>query len=215
LPESPRQPHPLLKIVLEIGPLALFLFANGKPKLFAPISGLVLPADLINSEKGGIFTATIMLMIGVLAALLVSRIVMRRWPVMPLVTAVVVVIFGSMTLYFQDQRFIMMKPTFLYVIFGGILLGGLAFNRPLLPYVLDSAFNLTELGWRKLTLRWGIFFFALAGLNEVVRLYYPDYWVSFKAYGIMILTFLFVMTQMPLVLRHEPEKDSADSAPTN
>jgi intracellular septation protein len=207
VPSTPVKPHPLLKIVLEIGPLALFLLANAKPKLFAPLAGLVLPAELLGSEKAGIFTATLLLMAGVLLALIVSLIVMKRLPVMPLVTAAVVTIFGTLTLYFQDDQFIKMKPTFLNLIFGGILIGGLAFDRPLLPYVLDAAFRLTHEGWRKLTLRWGLFFLVLAGLNELVwRTQSTNFWVNFKVYGSIGLTFLFIMSQMPLIMRYDSSK---------
>eukprot|EP01037_Dinobryon_pediforme_P002351 gene2351-2388_t len=171
-------------MVLEIGPLALFLLANARPKLFAPLAELVLPATVLAGEKGGIFTATVVLMAGVLAALVVSLVVMRRIPVMPLVTALVVTIFGVLTLYFQDEQFIKMKPTFLDMIFGLILLVGLAFGRPLLPYILESAFHLTDAGWRKLTFRWGVFFLVLAGLNELVwRTQSTDFWVNFKVYA--------------------------------
>lgn len=205
--ESSPKPHPLLKLALELGPLGLFLLANAKPKLFLPLTSLILPENLATGEKAGIFTATIMLMIGVLIALIVSRSVMKRWPIMPVVTAVAVLFFGVLTLYFQDDQFIKMKPTFLNMIFGGILLGGLAFGKPLLPYVLDAAFKLTDEGWRKLTLRWGVFFFILAAINEVIwRTQSTDFWVNFKVYGSTALTFLFILTQMPLIMRHDAKE---------
>ena len=207
-----RKPHPALKMVLEIGPLVLFLLANAKPKLFAPLTGLILPESLLAGEKGGIFTATLMLMAGVIAALIVSLVVMRRIPVMPLITALVVSVFGVLTLYFQDEQFIKMKPTFLDMIFGLILLVGLGFNRPLLPYILESAFHLTDAGWRKLTFRWGVFFLSLAGLNEVVwRTQSTNVWVNFKVYGSMGLTFLFILSQMPMILKHEPKPANEDT----
>jgi intracellular septation protein len=103
-----------------------------------------------------------------------------------------------------------MKPTIVNVLFGTALLGGLWFGRPLLGYVFDSVFRLTDEGWRKLTFRWGLFFFLLAALNEVIwRSFSTDIWVSFKVFGIMPLTVLFTLTQMPLIQRHalpEPEK---------
>ncbi len=211
---SRRKPHPALKLVLETGPLALFLLANARPKLFAPLTALVLPESLLAGEKGGIFTATLMLMAGVIAALIVSLVVMRRIPVMPLITALVVSVFGVLTLYFQDEQFIKMKPTFLDMIFGLILLVGLAFDRPLLPYILESAFHLTDAGWRKLTFRWGVFFLGLAGLNELVwRTQSTNVWVNFKVYGSMGLTFLFIFSQMPMILKHEPKPQSDADKP--
>ncbi len=215
-------PHPLLKMALELGPLGLFLLANARPQLFAPLTSLVLPQSLASGEKAGIFTATIMLMIGVLIALVISRSIMRRWPVMPVVTAIAVLFFGALTLYFQDVTFIKMKPTFLNMVFGAILLGGLAFGKPFLPHVMDAAFKLTDEGWHKLTLRWGIFFFVLAGANELVwrsldayqlahgltDKWSNDYWVSYKVYGSPVLTFLFIVTQMPLILRHDAKSET-------
>ena len=221
------KPHPLLKMALELGPLGLFLLANARPQLFAPLTSLILPENLATGQKAGIFTATIMLMIGVIVALIVSRSVMRRWPVMPVVTAVAVLFFGALTLYFQDVTFIKMKPTFLNMIFGGILLGGLAFGKPFLPHVMDAAFKLTNEGWHKLTLRWGIFFFVLAGANELVwrsldayqlahnlsDKWSTDLWVNFKVYGSPVLTFLFILTQMPLIMRHDAKTEEVHDKP--
>ena len=96
-----------------------------------------------------------------------------------------------------------MKPTIIYVLFGAILLGGLWFNKPLLAIVFDSVFDLTEEGWRKLTLRWAIFFLALAVLNEIVwRTQSTDFWVSFKVFGVVPLTFVFAALQFPLLQKY-------------
>ena len=116
---------PWLKMTLELGPLILFFFANARPKLFAPYAHLVLPAHLLVGENAGLFTATAVLIPAVLIALAVSYAQIRRLPVRPLVTAILVVIFGALTIYFQDPRFIKMKPTILYAVFGLALLGGL------------------------------------------------------------------------------------------
>ncbi len=95
-----------------------------------------------------------------------------------------VLVFGGLTLWLQDDLFIKMKPTIVNSLFGMALLGGLAFGKPLLPYVLDSVFQLTQEGWRQLTLRWGLFFFLLAAINEVVwRMFSTDFWVAFKVWG--------------------------------
>jgi intracellular septation protein len=176
-------PKPAIKLALELGPLALFFVTN---------------------YKFGIFPATGVLMVSVLAALAVSYYLTRRLPVMPVVTAVAVTIFGALTFLLHDEIFIKLKPTIVNSLFGVTLLGALAFGKPLLPVVLDSVMHLSEEGWRKLTLRWGIFFFVLAALNEIVwRTQTTDFWAGFKAFGIMPLTVLFALSQVPLIMRYE------------
>jgi intracellular septation protein len=206
--------NPWIKFLLEMGPLLLFFFANSRPKLFEPLAAMVLPQSILEGKSAGLFTATIVLMVAVVAALIASYVITRRLPVMPLVTAVLVLIFGALTLYLQDDRFIKMKPTVLYLIFGLALLGGLVFNKPLLPIVLDNAINLTERGWRLLTIRWGGFFLLLAALNEVIwRTQSTDFWVAFKFPGTVILIFLFTFSQIPLIMRHELTEEAAEKAP--
>jgi intracellular septation protein len=130
---------------------------------------------------------------------------------MPFVTAIVVVVFGGMTLWLQDETFIKLKPTIIYVLFGVILLGGLAFGKALLGYVFDSVFSLTDEGWRKLTLRWGLFFFALAVLNEVVwRSVSTDTWVNFKVFAILPITFAFALLQVRLINRYSLAGEKAE-----
>ncbi len=202
-------PSPIVKLTLELGPLLLFFFANARPKLFAPLIGWALPPQLLAGENAGLFTATAVLMIAVIAALIVSYLRTRHLPVMPLVTAVLVVIFGALTLYLHDPRFIKMKPTILYAAFGFALFGGLLFNKPLLPIVLDNAIALTDRGWRILTLRWGLFFFALAIANEIVwRTQSTNTWVFFKFPGTVLIIFLFTMAQLPLMMRHEVKEEA-------
>ena len=205
---------PWLKFVLELGPLLLFFFANSRPKLFAPLVHPFLPDKLLEGESAGLFTATAVLIVGVVGALVASYAITRRLPIMPLVTAVLVVIFGGLTFYFQDPSFIKMKPTILYACFGMALIGGLVFNKPLLPVVLDNAMSLTEEGWRILTLRWGLCFLALAVLNEVIwRTQSTDHWVLFKFPGTMILIFVFTFSQVPLIMKHELRGEAAAKAP--
>jgi intracellular septation protein len=184
-----RAQNPTLKLVLEMGPLVLFFFTNW---------------------KFGIFPATGVLMAGVVVALIASWVLTRHLPIMPVVTAVAVVFFGALTFFFHDELFIKLKPTIVNTIFGTVLLGGLAMGRPLLPVVLDSVLQLTEEGWRKLTFRWGLFFFLLAIVNEVVwRTQTTDFWVSFKALGSMPLTIVFALAQVPLIMKHELKGDDA------
>ena len=203
-----KQLNPFLKLALEMGPLILFFFANSRPALFTPLVGPLLPAAVATGERAGIFAATAVFMVAILIALVVSYALTRHLPVMALVTAVVVVVFGSLTLVLQDETFIKMKPTIIYVLFGALLLGGLAFNKPLLAVVFDAVFDLTDEGWRKLTLRWAIFFLALAVLNEFVwRTQTTDFWVSFKVFGVVPLTFVFAAFQYPLLQRHAAQKE--------
>jgi intracellular septation protein len=200
---------PWLKFVLEIGPLVLFFFANSRPKLFEPLVSHILPANLQTGDNAGLFTATAVLMPTVVVALIVSYVLTRRIPVMPLVTAILVVVFGALTLYLQDPSFIKMKPTILYLAFGAALFGGLIFNKPLLPIVFDNAMSLTERGWRLLTWRWATFFVALALLNEIIwRTQSNDFWVAFKFPGTIIIIFIYTLVQVPLMLKHE-DKEAA------
>ncbi len=187
-----RKPqNPTLKLVLEMGPLVLFFFTN---------------------YKFGIFPATGVLMVAVLVTLAISYYLTRHLPVMPVVTAVFVLIFGGLTFLFHDELFIKLKPTIVNCLFGTALLGALAMGKSLLPVLLDSVLQLTEDGWRKLTLRWGLFFFALAAINEIVwRNFSTDVWVNFKVWGVMPLTILFALSQVPLILKYELKKDDPEA----
>ena len=136
-----------------------------------------------------------------------SWLLTRTLPIMPLVSGIVVFVFGALTLWLQDDVFIKMKPTIVNTLFGVVLLGGLLFGRSLLGYVFNSAFRMDAEGWRKLTLRWGLFFLLLAVLNEVIwRSFSTDTWVAFKVWGIMPLTLLFTLSQMPLIMRHSVDE---------
>ena len=201
-----KEVNPLLKLALELGPLGVFFFANARGEWLAE----KFPA--LASLGGPIFIATALFMAAMLVSLAVSLALTRRLPIMPFVTAIFVIVFGGLTLWLQNDTFIKMKPTIVNVLFGGILLGGLAFGRALLGYVFDSAFKLTDEGWRKLTFRWGLFFFVLAVLNEIVwRNFSTDAWVTFKVFGIMPLTFLFMLSQVPLLNRTQIKGDEATS----
>lgn len=201
--------NPLLKLVLELGPLMVFFFANARG------AWLVEKFPVLAEFGGPIFVATGLFMAATAIALIASWLLMRTLPIMPMVSGVVVFIFGALTLYLQDDVFIKMKPTIVNTLFGGVLLGGLYFGRSLLGYVFDSAFRLDAEGWRKLTFRWGLFFLFLALANEVVwRNFSTDFWVTFKVWGIMPITLLFTFSQMPLILRHsiEDKTDKAEEA---
>jgi len=213
-----RTLNPTLKVVLDIGPLLLFFAANARPGLFLPLLRPLLPVAAASGERTGIFVATAVFMLAVVIALAVSYALTRHLPLMPLVTAVVVLVFGSLTLVLHDELFIKLKPTIIYVLFGGALLAGLAFGKPLLGAVFDSVFHLSEEGWRKLTWRWAMFFFGLAVLNEIVwRTQTTDFWVSFKVFGVLPLTFVFAALQFPLMSRYaapEPKpQEELDAVP--
>jgi intracellular septation protein len=180
--------NPLLKLALELGPLVAFFLAN---------------------QRAGIFAATGLFIGATVVSLAIHYALVRKLPIMPLVSGVVVIVFGGLTLALQDELFIKLKPTIVNTMFSLVLLGGLYFRKPLLAIVLDSMFDLTEEGWRKLTLRWALFFFVLAILNEIVwRTQTTDFWVSFKLFGIMPLTIAFALAQTPLLLRHEANKSA-------
>lgn len=153
--------------------------------------------------------ATGALMATTVVGLALSLAIARRVPVMPLVTAVVVGIFGGLTLWLQDETFIKMKPTIVEALFALVLLGGLAVGRPLLKPLMGSAWPMDDVGWRRLTFRFAIFFAAVAVLNEIVwRTQTTDMWVTFKVFGIMGLTLVFAVAQAPLLKRHAlPDPD--------
>jgi intracellular septation protein len=180
-----KQPHPLFKLATELGPLLIFFFANARFHLFV---------------------ATGAFMVAVVVAMIASYVVTRHVPMMAIVTAIVVIVFGTLTLVLHDETFIKMKPTIVYALFAAVLGGGLLFGRSFIAIMFDQMFNLTPGGWRTLTLRWALWFFAMAVLNEIIwRTQSTDFWVNFKVFGMVPLTMLFAVTQMPLVKRYHLE----------
>ncbi|MBI2253640.1 MAG: septation protein A [Proteobacteria bacterium] len=178
-----------IKLLVDFGPLVVFFIAY---------------------KAAGLMSATVALIIATVIALAIGYIATKRLAIMPLITAVVVVIFGGLTLWFNDAVFIKMKPTIVQGIFAVLLFGGLALKRPTLQYVMGDALQLTEAGWRILTLRFALFFTAMAILNEIVwRNVSEDLWIDFKVFGILGLTILFSLSQMPLMKRHMIEGDEA------
>lgn len=177
------------RLALDLGPLLIF---------FAAFRYL------------GIFGATACFMAAIVLALGLGYLLEKRLSPMPLFTALLVMVFGGLTLYLKNDVFIKMKPTVLYGFFSAVLLVGLAFDRLFIKYVFAQAFELDEAGWRKLTIRWGLFFLALAAINETVwRITTTATWVSFKVWGIIPLIFLFALAQTRLVIKHQaPEAES-------
>lgn len=210
-PNTParKHPNPLLKLALELGPLGVFFFANARGDWL----GQKFP--VLGNLGEPIFIATALFIVATLISFAISLAVTKRLPIMPMISGVVVVVFGGLTLWLQNDTFIKLKPTIVNVMFGSILLVGLAFGKAFVGYVFDSVFDLTNEGWRKLTFRWGIFFFVLAALNEIAwRTLSTDAWVTFKVFGVMPITFLFTLTQLPLIMREQnkPIEESAGPA---
>jgi intracellular septation protein len=175
--------RPFLKLLIELGPLVAFFLVY---------------------SRAGIYWATGVLMVATVLSLVASRTIFGRLLAMPVVTAVLVVVFGGLTFWLDDPRFIKIKPTIINLLFAGVLIGGLITRRPLLKMLFGEAFNLTEEGWRKLSVRWTLFFLVLAALNEIVwRNFSEAAWVNFKVFGILPLTLVFAMAQIGLIKRHE------------
>jgi intracellular septation protein len=177
------------KLIVELGPLLVFFGVNALYGIFAGT---------------GAFMAATVLSLGF------AWWRYHKVPTMPLVSAVIVLVFGSLTLYLHDDTFIKLKPTIVYTMFAVLLLGGLVTGKPVLAFLFGPVFHLTEDGWRKLTLRWAVFFIAMAVLNELVwRNFSTDTWVSFKVFGFLPITFLFALAQVPLMQRYSTAEDEA------
>jgi len=175
----------LYKLLIDIGPLAIFF---------------------IFYTRSGLQASILPFMVATVIAVLFSYILEKKIPIMPTVGAGIVLLFGSLTIYFDNDVFFKMKPTIINLLFAVILYGGILINKPLLKYLLGAALKLEEEGWKILTQRWIGFFIALAILNEVVwRTQSTDIWVNFKVFGILPITFIFTMTQFPLIKKYQIE----------
>ena len=175
----------LYKLLIDIGPLAVFF---------------------IFYTRSGLQASILPFMVATVIAVLFSYILEKKIPIMPTVGAGIVLLFGGLTIYFDNDVFFKMKPTIINLLFGVILYGGILINKPLLKYLLGAALKLEEEGWKILTQRWIGFFIALAILNEVVwRTQSTDIWVNFKVFGILPITFIFTMTQFPLIKKYQIE----------
>jgi intracellular septation protein len=173
------------KLLIDIGPLAVFF---------------------IFYTRSGLQASILPFMVATVIAVLLSYILEKKIPIMPTVGAGIVLLFGGLTIYFDNDIFFKMKPTIINVLFAVILYGGILINKPLLKYLLGAALKLEETGWKILTQRWIGFFIALAILNEIVwRTQSTDVWVNFKVFGILPITFIFTMTQFPLIKKYQIE----------
>ena len=175
----------LYKLLIDIGPLAVFF---------------------IFYTRSGLQASILPFMVATVIAVLFSYILEKKIPIMPTVGAGIVLLFGGLTIYFDNDVFFKMKPTIINLLFAVILYGGILINKPLLKYLLGAALKLEETGWKILTQRWIGFFIALAVLNEIVwRTQSTDVWVNFKVFGILPVTFIFTMTQFPLIKKYQIE----------
>ena len=164
-------------------------------------------AFFIAYKLAGLMAATLTLMIATAIATLLLYVVQRRLALMPIITLLVVGTFGGLTLWLHDDTFIKMKPTVIQGLFAAILFGGLIMKKPLIRYVMGSTLQMDDDGWRLLSLRFACFFAAMAVLNEIVWRTQPEgIWIDFKVFGIIGLTFLFILTQIPLIMRHSIEQ---------
>jgi intracellular septation protein len=164
------------------------------------------------NAKYGIYTATPVFMAATVVSLLGCYLLMKRVPIMPLIAGVCVLIFGGLTSIFQNDMFIKMKPTIVNLLFAGALGTGLAFGRSLMKIVLGEVIQLHDVGWRILTLRWTGFFLFLAILNEIIwRLFSTEFWAAFKLFGVMPITFLFMMSQIGLLQKYQLQQEAAPS----
>jgi intracellular septation protein len=186
------QPHPLFKLATELGPLIVFFIANARYHLFV---------------------ATGAFMAAIVVAMIASYVVTRHVPLMALVTGAIVLVFGTLTLALHDETFIKVKPTIIYGLFAATLGGGLLFGRSFIALLFDQMFNLTPLGWRILTFRWALFFAGMAVLNEAIwRTQSTDFWVAFKAFGVIPITMGFAVLQMPLIKRYHVDPVSLETS---
>jgi intracellular septation protein len=178
--------NPIVKILIEAGPLVAFFLTNW---------------------VAGIFWGTGIFMVATAAALLMSWLLTRKLAVMPLISAGFVAVFGILTLWLHDDTFIKVKVTLINGLFGMILLGGLLFGQTFLKFVMGEALKMTDEGWRALTIRWGIFFLCVAIINEVVwRSVSTDTWVNFKV-ALLPVTLIFALAQAPMMTKHMIQDD--------
>ena len=173
----------IYKLIIDIGPLAVFF---------------------IFYTRSDLQSAILPLMIATVIAVLFSYTLEKKIPVMPTVGAIIILVFGGLTIYFDNDVFFKMKPTIINLLFAGILYGGIVLKKPLLRYLLGAALKLQDEGWSILTKRWIGFFIALAILNEIIwRTQSTDIWVNFKVFGILPITFIFTITQFSVIKKYQ------------
>ena len=215
-------PSPGLRMALDYLPLAVFFLVNflAPAGFIIRLYGIAARTMPPLESPGGLAVARVVVATGAfvlatLVAILVSRVKLGRVSPMLWISGVLVVVFGGLTMWFHDPRFIQMKPTILYASFAAVLGFGLLTGRPLLKGLLGSAYpGLSDLGWRKLGVNWTVFFAGMAVLNEVVwRTMSWDFWVGFKLWGAIPLTLLFAFANIPMLMRHGLQAGEAETPP--
>ncbi|MDP1026041.1 inner membrane-spanning protein YciB [Sphingomonas sp. KR1UV-12] len=211
---------PGLRIAVDYAPLVVFFLVNflapAEPmmRLVAAFSGILSDMDRLGAVViARVICATAAFVIATVAAIVVSRVKLGHVSPMLWISGVLVVVFGGLTIYFHDPRFIQMKPTIVYATFAAVLAFGLATGKPLLQGLLGTAYpGLSALGWRKLTRNWALFFAAMAVLNELVwRNTGWNFWVGFKLWGAIPLTLGFAVANLPMLLRHGLQAEGGDA----
>ena len=184
-------PNPFVRAIVDYGGLAVFL-------------ATYFVARMVLKQPGNpaLLTATWGLVGGSAVALLVGLVVERRVAPLPLFAGLAALIFGGLTLVFHDPRFVKIKPTAINVALAGVMLIGTAMGKNPLKALFADALHLSPQGWRKLTIRYGIFFLVMAAANEVVRRTQPDsVWILFRFPGLQVLSLLFAVTQVPMMMK--------------
>jgi intracellular septation protein len=191
---APPKKGGVLPFLIDFGPLLIF-FAVFK---------LTQDGDGAFAATAAAIRGTFAFMIAIAVALVVSKWKLGKISPMLWMSAVLVLGFGALTIYFHDEKFIQLKPTIIYAGFSAILLGGWWRGRPMLKYLLEAAYDgLDQDGWMKLSRNWGLFFGGLALANEAMRGFMDfDLWLTVKVWGMTAVTFLFAMSQLPLMMRH-------------
>ena len=223
---EPRQENPIVKLLLEVGPLVVFFLAYtwgadlaawaGFPNFGlseAEVAAVAQGGDMAEAalSKTKVLAATAVFMPVMALAVAASWLIQRKLPVMPMVSLVLVLIFGGLTLYLQNETFFKMKPTILNALFGTALVVGLMMGKLFLKTIFEEGWSITDEGWRILTIRWAGFFFFMAISNEIIwRNFSSDFWVNWKVWANMPITIVFALFQMRVVLAHPlPEEGEA------
>ena len=173
-----------IKFIVDVGPLAVFF--------------------IFYKKTGNIIEAIVPLIIATLIAIIISYIIEKKIPLMPTIGGLIILIFGGLSLYFDNKIFFYMKPTIINALFAGTLIIGNYLNKPLLKYLMGSAINLTDKGWFELSKKWIMFFIFLAILNEIIwRFFSENTWVNFKVFGIITITFIFSLYLFPIIKKYQ------------
>jgi intracellular septation protein len=172
-------------------------------------------AFFITYKFWGVFAGTAVFMLAISAAVLISKVRLGKVSPMMWLSAILVIGFGGLTIYFHDPKFIQVKPTIIYALLAALLFGGLLTGRPLLRYVLEAGYkDLSDLGWMKLSRNWAWFFAAMALANELIRAYFTfDEWLAIKVWGITVATLIFAIANVPMLMRHGMALEQAEHEP--